>query len=204
MTDPANFCTWLAPSICATQSEWAAWAQAVMSALAIWYSGRLAFNQARSTKREKVQTYVRMIALASQESQHAMNFVRGGFERKNPIGGEIYGFAQLRDNLDSISFHDVPDPRLVSIIRDAAAACHKLDTNCDMILNTGEPVEFLSMVEVEDGASTLLQCFMEAADISMELLPLHRRVLNKVQDFVIGKWRSLFKQRNQLPQNLER
>lgn len=172
-----------------------------MSALAIWYSGRLAFNQARSTKREKVQTYVRMIALASQESQQAMNFVRGGFQRTNPIGGDAYGFAQLRDNLESISFHDVPDPRLVSIIRDAAAACHKLDTHCDMILNTGEPVEFLNMIEVEDGASTLLQCFMEAADISIELLPWHRRAITNVQDYVIEKWSSLFKQHDQPPRN---
>ncbi|WP_146257201.1 hypothetical protein [Stenotrophomonas maltophilia] len=193
MADPVNYCSWLLPSMCASQGEWAAWAQAIMSALAIWYSGRLAFNQARSAKRDRVQTYVRMIALASQESQLAMRFVRGGFERKNPIGGDTYGFAQLRDNLESISFHDVPDPRLVSIIRDAGAACHKLDKHCDMLLNTGEPVDFVNLIEVEDAASVLMQCFMEAADISIELLPYHRRAFRTVVDYARAKRQVLFK-----------
>ncbi|WP_414553411.1 hypothetical protein [Stenotrophomonas forensis] len=171
-----------------------------MSALAIWYSGRLAFNQARSTKRDRVQTYVRMIALASQEAQLALRFVQSAFKSRIPISGDAYGFAQLRDNLVSISFHDVPDPRLVSIIRDAGAACRRLDMHCDMLLNSDEPVDYLNFLEVEDAARVLMQCFMDAADITIELLPWHRRALRNLRDYMRTKRNVMVNRCQQPPQ----
>lgn len=44
MADPVNYCNWLYPSFCISQSEWAAWTQAVLTvltfAVALWRQER--------------------------------------------------------------------------------------------------------------------------------------------------------------------
>ncbi|MDH1192506.1 hypothetical protein [Stenotrophomonas sp. GD03958] len=50
MADPINYCSWLASSFCITQSEWAAWTQAVLTvatfAVALWRQELAAKNAA--------------------------------------------------------------------------------------------------------------------------------------------------------------
>ena len=68
-----------------------------------------------------------------------------------------------------------------------------LDTNCDKIMNTGIAVSRLNLIDAEEGASILLQCFMDAADISIELLPWHRRVPKRIWSSLLNTLRGAFK-----------
>ncbi len=154
----------------------AAWAQAILSALAIWYSGRLAFGQARAAKRERVDTYIQMLAISQTAAWGARRFIGEG--KTFPVGGDIFGFAKLQKDFEAISFHDVPHHKLVPILRDAAEACRMLDQNCDQLLNTAKVPNVLNASAIAEAADVLEQCYTEAIHISVRLHgPLERCLL---------------------------
>ncbi len=153
----------------------AAWAQAILSAVAIIYSGRLAFNQVRGAKREKIDTYLAIFHSASEDARAALRKARAAAKQSDYLRAEPFGFAAFKERLDAIPFHDVPDHRLIELIRNASEAVHMLDRNFDQRIDSILEMDGKTLDRVEEAASTLIMCFMDARTISYELGPLVER-----------------------------
>nr|WP_312250410.1 hypothetical protein [Stenotrophomonas geniculata] len=181
MADPVNYCIWLAPSICATQSEWAAWAQAILSALAIWYSGRLAFNQKLLEKREKVETYVSILVEADFAAEMAIDTLSFAEIEEVSFVGPTLDFEGLQRSFQEISFHDVPDRRLVGIIRSAADCCRLLKLHHDDKMQGTPPADASDLIEATRAANRLSKCRSDAESIRDELLSFSLRIGARVR-----------------------
>lgn len=196
MADPVNYCSWLLPSVCASQSEWAAWAQAILSALAIWYSGRLAYNQRLLEKREKVETYVSILVEADVAAQMAVdNLSFAEFEEVYIVGSSL-DFGGLQKSFQDISFHDVPDRRLVGIIRSAADCCRLLKLHHDDKMGGTPPADVSDWGEAVGASKRLRHCRIEAEDIRDELLSLSLKIGSKLRR---NSSRRMLKRRHRVP-----
>lgn len=159
-----------------TDGNAAAWAQAILSGLAILYSGRLAANQARTAKRERVDTYIQIVTIAMQEAQHAEELLTDALKSGSAINGSPYGFLELKKDLESAPFHEVPDHRLVRILRDAAEACKDLHENCDKLLNSSIAISAINLVEVQYAEELLYECHKQSIEIMVELHSIPGRI----------------------------
>lgn len=195
MADPLNYCSWFLPSWCATQSEWAAWAQAIMSALAIWYSGRLAFRQRSVDKREKIETYVQLVAVAAQEGALAVHWLEALRYKSLPQRDGSGSFLSLKEDLESISVNDIPDHRLIRILRDAAWACDKLHRHYDVFLGGSEVPGLGNRIEASDAADLLIRCHDDAIALRDEFFSLPESVLRIARRWIRRHWQR-FKRRS--------
>lgn len=161
-----------------------AWAQAILSALAIWYSGRLAFNQANAAKREKVNTYASIMASALDDGKAAVQLSRMALIHRERVSASAFGFSGMKHRLDEIPFHDVPDHRLIELIRNASMACEMLHEHFDSRLSSLLTAQEADVVAIEEAASTLAMCVIDAEGISDELMPFRQRLFRRVLDFL--------------------
>ncbi len=198
MADPVNYCNWLLPSMCLAQSEWAAWAQAIMSALAIWYSGSLAFNQTRRAKREKIDTYVAILQEADDAAQLAIGVLSHAAEDEYLAVCKFMDFAGLERSFRDISFHDVPDYRLVYIIREAADCCEALRKRYDDKADGSEPFRPYDYALAKPQAEKLATLLEEAERISNSLMTSSEKIGAAVRKcrITIG---NLFRRQHQKP-----
>lgn len=177
--------------MCATQSEWAAWAQAVMSALAIWYSGRLAFRQKTVEKREKIETYVQLVSVAAEEGTLAAHWLEVLRHKNLPERDGSGSFLSLRKDLESISVNDLPDHRLIRILRDAAWACDKLHRHYDLFLGSSDIPDLGDRIEASDAADLLNRCLDDAIALRDEFFSLPESILRIARRWAGRHWRKL-------------
>jgi len=177
MADPINYCSMLLPSFCFTQSEWAAWAQAIMSALAIWYSGRLAFKQSRSSKRERIETYIELLAVACRASDIAVRITEEVVRSGGHLAGGRQDFAKLGASFHAIAFHEVPDYRLVANLRNASRMCEMLDEIYDRPAAEGTAFTLVDLGAIRMADRTLMEQRVEAEKISFELMSFGEHVV---------------------------
>lgn len=155
-----------------TPSEWAAWAQAILSAVAIVVAARLATSQERRARRSKVDAYVEIISHAESEAGSAalhLELAKGKVISTNAEDE----WTRLCRVFDNIPFHDVPDFRLYGLLRDAARASANIRDIYEPLLNSDTQIKELDVQLVRTEEHTLRACYEEATEISNELAGLN-------------------------------
>ncbi|HEL5052584.1 TPA: hypothetical protein UOA92_000340 [Stenotrophomonas maltophilia] len=159
----------------------AAWAQAILSGLAILYSGRLASRQRVMDKREKLETYVQLLAVAAEEAALAVHWLEALRHKTLSERDGSGSFQDLRDDLQSIEVNDIPDHRLIRILRDAAWACDKLHHHYDVFLGTREIPQLGDRIEASNAADLLENCFEDAAALRDQFFSLPESIWRTVR-----------------------
>ncbi len=155
-----------------TPEEWAAWTQAILSAVAIVVATRLATSQERRAKRNKVNAYVEIISHAETEAGST------AFHLEKAKGSSIVSnvadeWSRLCRVFDNIPFHDVPDFRLYGLLRDAAKASANIRDIYEPLLESGDAVEEMHALLVRTEERTLKACYEDAIEISNDLTGLN-------------------------------
>lgn len=155
-----------------TPSEWAAWAQAILSAVAIVVAARMATSQERRARRSKVDAYVEIISHAESEAGATARFLE--HSKGKAISSNVTDeWTRLCRVFDNIPFHDVPDFRLYGLLRDAAKASANIRDIYEPLLDSDTQVKELDAGLVRTEEHTLRACYEEAAEISNELAGLN-------------------------------
>lgn len=172
MADDA-YCLWVTQSPCMKPEIWAAWAQALMSALAIWAGARLANRQERRNLARKTDVYVNLISMADIQSQSIGTYtpsevvdMAGG---RSMLQHQIDVFEQFIAAFRSVALNDLPDYRLLPLIHDSADACGKIVD----LLKVMKPGDFgsqsmLHMVGIRTSSHRLRVAYARAASIANE------------------------------------
>jgi hypothetical protein len=152
-----------------------------MSALAIWYSGNLAFSQTRRAKREKIDTYVAVLMEADDAAQYALSIMEYAAEEEIVTISSSMDFEGLERSFRAISFHDTPDYRLVSIIRDAANCCAELRKRYDDKSDGSQPIQPFDYALAKPQMEKLKALREEAELISNGLMTPSERIHSAAQ-----------------------
>jgi len=121
VADAVNYCSWFMKGFCITQSEWASWAQAIMSVVAIFAAARLATSQERRAAWRKVRVVSTLVEMNSENCFTAYAFfvmehtLRMGNQDEN-IRLAQRKIEQTNNALKAIELHDLPDQRLIRAI----------------------------------------------------------------------------------------
>jgi len=162
--------------LCQPLSWWssaASWAQAILSALAIWFAGSFAMRQAKLARQEKLSTYIEILLLADREAQSASRHVaiipNGATIAVSNIDGSRPVFAKIAEDLESVSFHDLPHRGLVTIIRDAAAACRTLDINYEQNFDKPNAIDDWAKSQIDEAQEMLKNIVADAMHLQRTL-----------------------------------
>ena len=155
---------------CALQPEaQAAWAQAIMSVLAIVVAVVFSTSQERRQRRMQIDTYVEMLSWAESEAESVIRFLRHA-DGKKISSNETSNWTRLLAAFNAIPFHDVPDSKLFSILLDATRSCERIKVMYeDELLANGKNVDNLSIGLISTEWHVLKQCYEDAADVSNKL-----------------------------------
>lgn len=155
-------------------SEWAAWAQAILSALAIVAAAFIAGSQERRTMRRRIDAYVEIINhAASDATATASTLEHAVGERVR--SDETDEWKRLCQVFDAIQFHEVPDHRLFGVVRDAARSCARIRDMYEPMLTSNSGVSERLYMMVKNEELTLQQCYEDASEISNELAGMNIR-----------------------------
>ncbi|HFT6991667.1 hypothetical protein [Stenotrophomonas maltophilia] len=160
-----------------TGSNAAAWAQAVLSGLAILYSGRLAYGQSRSAKREKIDTYVALLYEADEAAECAVEVLRDAANESVEVVAPPMDFAGLERSFREVPFNEVPDHRLVRVLRSAAFSCFQLSLRYDKVVDGTTRVCTFHFELAESEAKTIRALRLEAEAISNSYMTLPARAM---------------------------
>jgi len=162
--------------LCQPLSWWssaASWAQAILSALAIWFAGSFAMKQAKLARKEKLSTYIEILLLADREAQsasrHVANIPDGAPIVISDIDGARPVFAKIAEDLESVSFHDLPHPRLVTVIKDAAAACRTLDMHYEKNFDKPNAIDDWAKSQIDEAQEMLKNIVADAVHLQRTL-----------------------------------
>ncbi|WP_368865357.1 hypothetical protein [Stenotrophomonas maltophilia] len=117
MADPL-YCPWALGSPCLKPEVWAAWAQALLSALAIYAAARIAAKQERLAFRRKADACIGLMSHTEQTLFMAL---------ENPNSDETKMLVgTVLEQLRSVPMEAVPDLRLMTIINRASRRLARL------------------------------------------------------------------------------
>lgn len=151
-----------------TPSEWAAWAQAILSAVAIIVAARLATNQERRNKRNRVDAYVAIVSDVHDQCVYTYDM------HINMVGlpaapGQLERWNETCALLSAIPFHEVPDFRLYSAVRESLDIAKQVRDNQIALSAPGAQItdgDVQFMFECEKGMESV---YSEVIEVSNEL-----------------------------------
>ncbi|HID7838879.1 TPA: hypothetical protein ACXIC2_000098 [Stenotrophomonas maltophilia] len=149
---------------------WAAWWQAILSAVAIFAAARIAYRQERRQVKRRADFYVSLLDSAAQAAEKTLTTSMAGLADIKAVAyPAAYRFDQLAKALDAALLQELPDPRLLPSIQSAAAACHTLRMLVDQVAKLEKWTEDFSHIQkmrtVETG---LVAYYNEAAAVANE------------------------------------
>lgn len=136
MADPL-YCTWLFETPCLKPEVWAAWWQAFLAGLAIWWAARIASSSARRELSRRVDVYVHLIEMASKLAGSAITSATAPDDASNSFRGvNLEELDQVTKSLRAISLHDAPDYRLLPLILQTAKICEELERSIKAVFDS--------------------------------------------------------------------
>lgn len=191
MADPVNYCSWFASSFCVTQSEWAAWTQAVMSVLAIMGAAKIASSTERRGIARKTIVVVELLSLADHYCFVASSIFAGKYkllgaaetteESMERVKHEI---QQVEVGLSNVQLHELPDHRLLYLVSSSRREClNLLRTLDDSLTGDLEPLQRYHAIELI--GSRLSRFHDKARDVSNQYTPWSiRKSIDRLQRVV--------------------
>ncbi|WP_343649451.1 hypothetical protein [Stenotrophomonas sp.] len=104
---------------------WAAWAQALLSVVAIYFAGRFALQQHRRDLFQRVTVLVRTVGLASLTAAVNHDYLKKWKEIGSPLQTDLPYFEYLGRALHDAPLHELPDERLIHIVAGSARYSQK-------------------------------------------------------------------------------
>ncbi|MBD9481163.1 hypothetical protein [Pseudoxanthomonas sp. PXM02] len=94
---------------------WAAWAQAVLSAIAIVVAARMAINQEKRQQRAKLSAYLAIASDIVDQADSSLKDFRGREGQYSSLP-QYQWWERICSVLDAIPLHEIPDYRLYDVI----------------------------------------------------------------------------------------
>ncbi len=104
---------------------WAAWAQAILSAVAIVVATKMALRQEKRATIRKVEAYCEIIADARLHAERAWETFKQRLDQAPDMEGAEWWVSICRV-FDAIPFHDIPDYGLYMKLRHAESAAKSI------------------------------------------------------------------------------
>lgn len=145
-----------------------------------------------------MEVYVNLISMAEIRSKSIATFTPGDVKAigtgKSVNDYQIADFEQFADAFRSIALQDLPDYRLLPIVRDAQRACEAIVDYLRQInpqnAATLDEAAFKRMAHIRNAQARLEKCYAEAADVFNEIaMPTIRQRLRYLR-FKLRGWRS--------------
>lgn len=123
---------------------WAAWAQALLSGLAIVLAVLMPWRQARDEQRRKLKLHARLLERVKDLCENAASGLELGANVHQPSGFHDHvpeaSWLRLAGILDEVPRYEVPDPEMIplldhgsELIHDARTAMKRVRTNAQNI-----------------------------------------------------------------------
>lgn len=197
MADDA-YCLWVTHSPCMKPEIWAAWAQALLSALAIWAASQLSNRQERRNLARRTDVYVNLISMAEIRSLSLAMYTPGDVRilrtGKSVMDYQIRDMQQFAAAFRAIALEDVPDYRLLPPLRDAADTCEHIVEHLNRVDGT-KPLSITDEAlhvgqQIKHAQWRLKKSYLQAAEVANEyqLLSIRQR-WNRVKLYVLAKTR---------------
>ncbi|HHA2945739.1 hypothetical protein [Stenotrophomonas maltophilia] len=169
MADPL-YCPWVFDAPCLKPEVWAAWWQAILSALAILAASRLARGQERRQLSRKADVIVSMLDSADQTTDSVLKEAADSFRSLQTLASAAsYRYQQLSKTLDSLALQELPDYRLLPVVLSGASLCLHLSQEMDRIRAMKQmPNDAQFLDAVFAGKDALTGYYNEAAEIANE------------------------------------
>lgn len=164
-------CTWI--GWCALPAEaQAAWAQAVLSVMAIVFAAWIAGRRERRELARKLDVYVNLISMAESRATSIQSPPRRGAESRealaDPSAGHLEYFQTYVEAFRAIHLHDLPDYRMLPVIEEARRACEELAAVLEVMeryRGTDFPDRPSDALTIRKARHTLARSYAKAADI---------------------------------------
>lgn len=116
---------------------WAAWVQAILSAIAIFYAGWFGLRQHRRDLYQRVRVLTRTVEMAN-----AVTWMNGAALKKASALGQIFFtdtdyFLYLTKALEGAPLHELPDERLVHVMAGSARKSIEILKMLEQALSNG-------------------------------------------------------------------
>ena len=112
----------------------AAWAQAVLSVVAILVAATFPLISERARKRERISVYLSMIGVAfHRASVDTWNISNRIGSAVNPLM-DNRDWARITKMFENVQYHEMPDADLISILDDTQAAVQRFQGLWDILL----------------------------------------------------------------------
>lgn len=146
----------------------AAWAQAILSVMAIFVAATMASRQDRRNRRIKIDNYVEMISLLASEAEHLVFLLK--LEPGKVVASEANFWGRSVKMLDAIPFHEIPDFKLFSVLVDSRRCCVEIRDRYEIAMTAGNvPADAMTLDFLAEEARVLDECYEAAAEISNRL-----------------------------------
>jgi len=191
------YCLWVSQSPCLKPEIWAAWAQALLSALAIWAGARLANRQERRNLARKTDLYVNLISMAEIRSLSLAMYTPGDVRTlrsgKSVMDYQIRDMQQFAAAFRAINLEDLPDYRLLPPLRDAADTCEHLVEHLERVDETKSMSindETLHIgKQIKHAQWRLNKCYLQAAEVANEYQLLSfTQLWNRIRLHALAKY----------------
>lgn len=149
----------------------AAWAQAVMSALAILVAASIPWLHGRHVRRRRIDMFVEMLSFAESWAIATVEIIERAVGR--PIAdNDPKMWSRIVGVFNQIPYHQLPDYRLFSILHDAGHISSEIETHYLGLLSAsrlGLTVRESDAQILRGHHDALLICYEKAASISNSL-----------------------------------
>ena len=160
-------CEWI--GFCALGDEaQAAWAQAILSVIAIFFAGWLPVRQRSNEHRARMDNYVGLLAYAYDLAD---DYCKKALQELGNVGASSWNYSEIQKistTIDRVNPHEVPDWKLIPIFHDAHTALVAFAILIQGIISkarNGYPVMQNDLDILEAHVKTLEICYNEAASI---------------------------------------
>lgn len=167
---------------------WAAWAQAILSAIAIVVATKMALRQEKREVIRKVEAYCEIIADARLRAEDAWKTFERRLDQVPDLEGMEWWLSICRV-FDAIPFHDIPDYGLYMYLRHAEIAAksikktyeHAASTNIVTVVHVDTLLEQFTQLETSLKGAVIIADLIDPPSLWVRA----RRHLNRLDP----RWR---------------
>lgn len=163
-------CEWM--GFCALEQEaQAAWAQALLSVLAIGVAVYLPHRDRTSELRRRLDVYCALFGTMHDQARRDADILRNAIALQATAERNTGGWERLAQSMGSVALHEVPDHRLVLLLTYATELAHVAGQAWERgrVNTLVQPVRETALRELDKTATSMGRVYDEAVAIRNEL-----------------------------------
>jgi hypothetical protein len=147
---------------------WAAWAQAILSAVAIVVAARMATNQDRRARRSRVEGYFSLVSDVQDQVENSYVLFLN-LEGYSAPPGFLEKWEETCKRLADIPFHEVPDYRLYLAVRESLDIARSIRDTHRATSEPGSKITSEDIEHIHDCETAMEQVYDDVVKVINEL-----------------------------------